>query len=96
MKTIRLIKKPLYNPILPKSMINPSIPASRYVFMSKTQLFLFVSFILMGVFSLSAQPNWKDITTVEALYNAYPDRVKFIFEQIDLNYEGLDKVKKKL
>ncbi len=94
MKTIRLIKKPLYNPILPKSMINPSIPASRYVFMSKTQLFLFVSFILMGVFSLSAQPNWKDITTVEALYNAYPDRVKFIFEQIDLNYEGLDKVKK--
>tara|TARA_R110001592_G_scaffold105579_3_gene296898 strand:- start:172331 stop:174388 length:2058 start_codon:yes stop_codon:yes gene_type:complete len=46
------------------------------------------------VFQVSfAQQNWKDITTVKDLYQSYPETVKGIFDHLDLDLKGLEKVK---
>ncbi len=40
-----------------------------------------------------SQSNWKDITTVEQLCISYPETVKKMLEQFNLDYPGLEKVK---
>ena len=56
------------------------------------------SFLLVGIlFSISgnviAQKNWKEITSVEDLCEYYPETMKSMFDQINLDYPGLEKVK---
>ncbi|CAN5424235.1 heparinase II/III family protein [soil metagenome] len=40
-----------------------------------------------------AQQKWTEITTVEDLYKSYPDLMKNMLDQFDLDYPGLEKVK---
>jgi hypothetical protein len=56
------------------------------------------TFLLAGIiFSFSgygiAQKSWEEITSVENLYESYPELVKSMFDQFNLEYQGLGKVK---
>ncbi len=56
------------------------------------------TFLLAGIlFSISgygiAQKSWEEITSVEDLYESYPELVKSMFDQFNLEYQGLGKVK---
>ena len=56
------------------------------------------TFLLFGImFSISgcgfAQKSWKEITTVEDLCESYPELIKIMFNQFNLDYQGLEKVK---
>jgi hypothetical protein len=53
-----------------------------------------VSILLFTPFLVSAQPNWQQITSEKDVCAAYPDQMKSIFENLDLNYKGLENVKK--
>jgi hypothetical protein len=55
------------------------------------------SFLLAGIiFSFSgcvlAQKGWEDITSVEDLCESYPETVKRMFDQLNLEYQGLEKI----
>ncbi len=55
------------------------------------------TFLLAGIlFSISgygiAQNSWEGITSVEDLYETYPEIVKSMFDQFNLEYKGLEKV----
>ncbi|WP_339717782.1 alginate lyase family protein [Cyclobacterium amurskyense] len=54
--------------------------------------FLLILFLLSFQISF-AQQNWKEITSVKDLYHSYPGTVKGIFDHINLDLEGLEKVK---
>jgi len=59
----------------------------------KTKNYLFlILFLLVFQFSF-AQQNWKEITTVKDLYQSYPETVKGIFDDLNLELKGLEKVK---
>lgn len=62
--------------------------------MKKFFLVLVIVLVTSSFSQLTAQKNWKYINTIEDLYQSYPDRVKYMFEQIDLNHKGLEEVKK--
>lgn len=59
----------------------------------KIRLYIFSLILLFGYQSSIAQQNWKEITTVKGLYKSYPDLVKGTFDHIDLEHQGLEKVK---
>jgi hypothetical protein len=64
----------------------------------KTMSITAKSFLLAGVlFSVSvnviAQKYWKEITSVEDLCASYPETMKNMFDDFNLNYQGLEKVK---
>ena len=59
----------------------------------KTKFYIFSLLILFGYQSSFAQQSWKEITTIKELYKAYPDLVKGVFDHIDLEHKGLEKVK---
>ena len=59
--------------------------AARYILL----LGLLGSILSEGV----AQTNWRDITSVEDLYAAYPERIATIFDHLNLDYPGLEEVK---
>ena len=40
-----------------------------------------------------AQASWRDITTVEDVYEHYPERLKSVFGNLNLNYPGLEAVR---
>ena len=44
--------------------------------------------------NLKAQQNWQNITTVHDVCKAYPEVMKNMLEQFNLDYPGLEKVKK--
>lgn len=50
------------------------------------------AFILLSC-SIWAQKNWKEITTVEDVCQNYPTVIKGMFEQLNLDHKGLEKVK---
>jgi hypothetical protein len=52
-------------------------------------------FLLIGTFCITAvaQKSWQEIRTVEDLVESYPKTIENMFEQFDLNYTGLEKVK---
>lgn len=56
---------------------------------------LLLTLLLIGSFLTNtvAQKAWQDIRTVEDLVESYPQTIKTMFEQFDLNYPGLEKVK---
>ena len=39
------------------------------------------------------QPAWEEMTSIEDLYAAYPERLKSVFEHLNLESEGLEKAK---
>ena len=43
--------------------------------------------------NLNAQENWKEIKSIEDLCTAFPDVVKGMISEYDLNHPGLEKVK---
>jgi hypothetical protein len=57
---------------------------------------LFAGLILLLTIPIviSAQPRWQEITSVEQVCATYPDQVKSIFENLNLDTPGLEKVKK--
>ena len=61
--------------------------------MKKFQIQLNLFLIILLCSTVVAQNNWKKIKTVEDLYESYPNRFEFLFDQLDLNYVGLDNVK---
>lgn len=60
--------------------------------MKKLLFFLILNFILIG--NLPAQPNWQEIETAEDVVEAYPEMMKKMLNQFDLNHPGLEEVKK--
>jgi hypothetical protein len=56
------------------------------------KLFLILSCFVSQV--TWGQTNWQKIQTVDEVYAAYPDQIKSIFQNLDLNYSGLEEVKK--
>ena len=59
----------------------------------KIRISLFVLFYLISYW-LPAQGNWQKVQTVEDVCVAYPEQIKSIFFNLNLNYPGLDAVKK--
>jgi len=58
-----------------------------------TRIFL-LACILFSISGIGiAQKSWEKITTVEDLYKSYPGIVKNMFDQFNLDYQGLEKVK---
>ena len=42
---------------------------------------------------VNSQIDWREITSVEDLYESYPETMKNMFEDFDLDHRGLEKVK---
>ena len=63
---------------------------------SKMKIRIPLLFLFIGSFCVSAvgQKSWQDIRTVEDMVENYPETIKTMFEQFDLSYKGLEKVKK--
>jgi hypothetical protein len=51
-------------------------------------------FSLILPFSLFAQPRWQEINSVEQVCAAWPEKVKSVFDNLDLTLPGLEKVEK--
>jgi len=51
------------------------------------------SFLWSGT-AVFAQPNWKQIQSVEEVCKAYPEKMRYIFQNLNLDYPGLQEVKK--
>ena len=62
--------------------------------MKKFQIQLNLFLIILLCSQVVAQNNWKNIKTIEDLHESYPNRLEFLFDQLDLNYDGLGEVKK--
>ena len=58
-----------------------------------TKSFLLVGILLFISGNVIAQKNWKEITSVEDLDASYPEMMKSMFDQINLDHPGLEKVK---
>lgn len=61
--------------------------------MKKKWLISGIYLFIIPVF-LWSQDEWRNIYTVEDVCLAYPEKISFIFENLDLDYKGLEKVKK--
>lgn len=57
------------------------------------RILLFTGFFFAISISLFAQKNWEEISTVEDLNEAYPEIIKNLFGQINMDRPGLEKVK---
>ncbi len=60
----------------------------------KHLIFNLLLFSLLLPVQLFSQPAWQQMNSVEQLYSAYPEKVKYIFDNLDLNFPGLEKVRK--
>ena len=59
----------------------------------KTGILLFVLLIFVSQLSLG-QAKWQNINSVDQVCSAYPEQIKSIFQHLNLNYPGLEAVKK--
>lgn len=59
----------------------------------KVKFHLIAALLFLPAILLS-QPQWQEIITVEELCSAYPGEMKKMFNQINLEYPGMEKVKK--
>lgn len=64
----------------------------------KLRIFTFVFFALSYLVVIQQafaqhKVDWQSITTVEDVCNAYPEKMDYIFQSINLGYSGLEKVK---
>ena len=55
------------------------------------KFFITLFFLVFSGF-ISAQ-NWQQIQTVEEVCKAYPDQIKTMLNQFNLDYKGMEKVK---
>lgn len=53
---------------------------------------LFIILLSLGTLHLQAQTDWRKLQTAEDVCAAYPEKMKYIFENMNLNTEGLEKV----
>lgn len=60
--------------------------------MKRLLLLIISGFIFWG--NLFAHNNWQDIKSVEDVCTAYPDQMKTMLSQFNLDFPGLEKVKK--
>lgn len=58
------------------------------------QLLTALLWIAGSLSPVSAQIHWKEVKSAEDFYQAYPERLKFMFDQINLDRKGLELVKK--
>lgn len=58
----------------------------------KLKLILILCLFLIFSGYISSQ-NWQKINTVEDICKVYPDKIKYIFDNLNLDYKGLGKVK---
>jgi hypothetical protein len=58
----------------------------------RTKLLLLL-FLCLSSLHLLAQPDWLRIQSVEEVYASYPDQIRSIFQNLNLDYPGLEKVK---
>ncbi len=59
----------------------------------KTGILLFVLLIFVSQLSLG-QAKWQNINSVDQVCSAYPEQIRSIFQHLNLNYPGLEAVKK--
>ena len=55
--------------------------------------FILTGLLILGSGSIIAQKSWREITTIEDLCNQYPETAKKMFDEFNLDYKGLEKVK---
>lgn len=55
--------------------------------------FLLFGILLSSAVHVNAQKKWQEITSVEDVYVSYPEIIKNMLDQINLDHSGLDKVK---
>ena len=53
----------------------------------------FIFWIAVSLSPTTAQIHWKEVKSVEDFYEAYPERLIFMFDQINLDRKGLESVK---
>ena len=60
--------------------------------MRRYLLLLIFSVFILG--NTGAQPNWQKVTTAKEACAAWPEKMEYIFQNLNLDYPGLEKVKK--
>ena len=55
---------------------------------------LFFLFFCLASLTVSAQTAWQKINTVDEVCTAYPEQIRSIFKNLNLNYPGLEEVGK--
>nr|WKN35368.1 alginate lyase family protein [Tunicatimonas sp. TK19036] len=55
--------------------------------------FFLIFFSLTGSIVASPPPDWQTVTSVEALWQAYPERLHTLFQALDLQQPALDSVR---
>ena len=62
--------------------------------MSKVKYTVLLTLLLLAYAgNTTAQKSWKDVTTVSDLCEFYPEIVRGMFEDFNLDYPGLEQVK---
>lgn len=80
-------------------MLNSPISKKPILFPKRAQSIKIIQFLFLSVLLLilpqyaTAQKIWKEIITVEDLYNSYPQTILGMLSQYNLDYPGLEKVK---
>ena len=65
-----------------------------YSLLRKQTLFFFVAFYLsFSQVDSHAQTKWQDITTVDEVCHAYPEKMNTMLQSLDLNWPGLEEVR---
>lgn len=53
----------------------------------------FLSFLIVLFSGITSAQSWQNITTVEDICKVYPEKVDYIFQNLNLDYPGLEKTK---
>jgi hypothetical protein len=59
-----------------------------------SRLLILKVFILIPIFGMTQSVKWEEMSSVEELVSAYPERVTFLFDHLDLEREGIGHIKK--
>lgn len=54
---------------------------------------LFISFLIILFSGIVSAQSWQQITSVEDVCKAYPEKMDYIFQNLNLDYPGLEEVK---
>jgi hypothetical protein len=55
--------------------------------------YLFLINLLLIIYGTTSAQTWQNISTVEDVCDAYPEKMDYIFQNINLDFPGLEKVK---
>ncbi|MDF9797122.1 hypothetical protein OKW21_002385 [Catalinimonas alkaloidigena] len=59
-----------------------------------TRVFVLLIFFVFASLNVFAQKSWKEIVTIKDLHETYPETIDRLLSHLDLDYPGLEKVKK--